>query len=226
VNSVARRERERGELRERILDATRQLLVEGGKEAVTMREVARRVEYSPAALYQHFPDKESLIRALCLADFGAFAALFLALPTHGGPLCQLCRAGFAYLEFARTHPEHYRFMFLTPDAGSAPETEEERSDPAQNAYVFLHALVVRAMEAGVIAPEFDDAHLLAQTVWAQVHGVAALDVCRRGADAWVDFRQFELRAAAVVRSCVLAMARDRELALAAFELVESEVRRG
>ena len=77
MSPLPRREREGNELREKILGVTRSLLVEGGVEAVTMREVARRVEYSPAALYQHFADKEALIHELCLTDYADFAALFL-----------------------------------------------------------------------------------------------------------------------------------------------------
>lgn len=210
---AARRERERNELRDKILAATRTLMVEGGVEAVTMREVARRVEYSPAALYQHFADKEALIADLCRHDFEELAAVMLSLDRDGGPVAVLARMGKAYLDFASDFPEHYRFMFLTPKE-VLPE-EGERDDPARNAYAFLHSLVEEAMADGLIKEEFTDSHEVAQLVWAIVHGTAALAVCRPGADAWVEFRPWEVRARAAVYAGCHAVARSPELADAA-----------
>ncbi|HTR04723.1 MAG TPA: helix-turn-helix domain-containing protein, partial [Thermoanaerobaculia bacterium] len=51
MGTAERRERERHELRGRILDAARELFAEQGYEAVTMRNIADRIEYSPTALY-------------------------------------------------------------------------------------------------------------------------------------------------------------------------------
>ena len=71
-----RREREKQEVRQRILDAARELFVKDGYEAVTMRKVADAIEYSPTALYLHFKDKESLMRELCHGDFLSLARAF------------------------------------------------------------------------------------------------------------------------------------------------------
>ena len=223
MNAATRRDREKADLRDRILAATRTLLVEGGREAVTMREVARLVDYSPAALYQHFPDKETLIHELCLEDFSRLAQLFLHLPTEGGPIAVLCRAGFAYLSFARDFPEHYRFMFMTPSAGSDPDSPEQRDDPAHNAYVFLHGIVETAMTADLLRKDFGDGHVVAQAIWATAHGVAALEVCRRSNDAWVEFRPFEERAVAALRLPVIGFASDPNSALEVFEKVRKEM---
>jgi DNA-binding transcriptional regulator YbjK len=57
----SRRAREKAALRAQILDAARQLFAKEGYEAVTMREVARKIQYTATALYYHFPDKESLL---------------------------------------------------------------------------------------------------------------------------------------------------------------------
>ncbi len=73
MGTKERREREREELRTRILDAARELFAEEGYEAVTMRRIADRIEYSPTAIYFHFRDKEALMRELCDHDFRALA---------------------------------------------------------------------------------------------------------------------------------------------------------
>ena len=62
-----RRTREREQTKSRILDAAREMFVRDGLESVTMREIAKRIEYTPTAIYHHFRDKEDLF----LAVFGA-----------------------------------------------------------------------------------------------------------------------------------------------------------
>ena len=64
-----RRIREKSEVREKILDAARDLFVTYGYDGVTMRKVAARIDYSPTAIYLHFADKESLFREVCHQDF-------------------------------------------------------------------------------------------------------------------------------------------------------------
>ena len=63
-----RRRRDGARLRQKILNAARDLFAAQGYEAVTMREIARKIEYSPTAIYTHFQDKEALINELALAQ--------------------------------------------------------------------------------------------------------------------------------------------------------------
>ena len=65
MGSTERRERAKGRVRGLILDAARALFAVKGYEAVTMRAIAERIEYSPTAIYLHFADKRDLVRALC-----------------------------------------------------------------------------------------------------------------------------------------------------------------
>jgi AcrR family transcriptional regulator len=206
-----RRERERQLLRQRILDAARELFVKRGYEAVTMREIARRIEYSATALYSHFVDKETLVRELCKQDFASFAQSFLAGASSGDPLERFARAGLVYLEFAEHFPEHYRLMFMSELPPANPEAGE-RDDPAQNAYVFVRALVAEAMRGGLLREGIDDVDLVAQTVWAAVHGAAALDLIVPRNEAWLDFRPRRERFAAMLEAVARSVARDPEQA--------------
>ncbi|MDD3530146.1 MAG: helix-turn-helix domain containing protein, partial [Gallionellaceae bacterium] len=52
-----RSDQQRQETRSRILDAARELFVERGIEATTMREIAGRVGCSATAIYLYFRDK-------------------------------------------------------------------------------------------------------------------------------------------------------------------------
>jgi AcrR family transcriptional regulator len=60
---------DREKLRASILDAARMLFVERGIDAVSMREIAKKINYSATTLYHHFADKEALLQAVCDEDF-------------------------------------------------------------------------------------------------------------------------------------------------------------
>src|SRR5262249_6593733 len=114
MGSLERRERVKQELRTRILDAARELFVEHGYEAVTMRKIADKIEYSPTAIYFHFRDKQSLIRELCDEDFATLAQKFQKIARVADPIERLRRIGRAYVAFAIAYPNHYQLMFMTP----------------------------------------------------------------------------------------------------------------
>ena len=56
-----RRDRERQELKQAILEAAREIAAREGWQAVTIRKVADRIEYSPPTIYEHFANKEAIL---------------------------------------------------------------------------------------------------------------------------------------------------------------------
>jgi len=207
-----RRERERLAMREQILDAARELFAERGYEAVTMREIGKRIEYSATALYNHFEDKETLVRELCRRDFRDFAGRFLeAVAGSKSPIESACRAGFVYLGFAEQFPQHYRLMFMTPLPETPPDAGE-REDPRVNAYVFLHQLVQQLMAGGYLRPELTDVDLVSQSIWAILHGAAALDLILDKQEPWLDFKPRRERFLQALRCVLRSHLRDPEAA--------------
>jgi len=205
-----RRERERLAMREQILNAARELFAERGYEAVTMREIGKRIEYSATALYNHFADKEALVRELCRRDFSDFAQRFLsAVVGSKSPVESMCRAGLVYLGFAEQFPQHYRLMFMTPLPEAPPEAGE-REDPRMNAYVFLRQLVDALMVGNYLRKDLDDPDLVAQTIWAMVHGAASLELTIDKQMAWLDFKPRRERFADALRTLTRALLREPE----------------
>jgi len=203
-----RRERERLAMREQILDAARELFAERGYDAVTMREIGKRIEYSATALYNHFADKEALVRELCRRDFSDFAERFLtAVVGSQSAVESTCRAGLVYLSFAEQFPQHYRLMFMTP-LPEAPPEQGEREDPRMNAYVFLRQLVDALLAGNHVRPELKDPDLIAQTIWAMVHGAASLELLIHKQEAWIDFKPRRERFAEALRTLLRAMLRE------------------
>jgi AcrR family transcriptional regulator len=202
-----RRERERLKLRTRILDTARTLFVRDGYEAVTMRKIADRIEYSATALYSHFENKEALIRELCALDFAAFSQIFLKIGQIADPVERLREAGNAYVTFALKHPEQYRLMFMTATPPPVNPDELGRGNPEQDAYAFLKWTAEEALGQGRLRPELKDAELISQTLWAGIHGMVALHITK-GTDEWLTWRPLRARAGAMVDALMHGLVTD------------------
>ncbi|MGC9311857.1 MAG: TetR/AcrR family transcriptional regulator, partial [Sediminispirochaetaceae bacterium] len=69
MGSTERREYEREALRRLILDAASDILINDGIENLTIRRLARRIEYSPRTIYLYYRDKENLLKAIVEEGF-------------------------------------------------------------------------------------------------------------------------------------------------------------
>jgi AcrR family transcriptional regulator len=180
-----RRQRERDEVREKILDAALEFFANEGLEGVNMRALADAIEYSPPVIYAHFRDKDAIIQELCYRQLRELAKKFA---TFGdlAPIERLRRIGYVYADFAIEHPSHFRFMFLT--AHPLPDDDAVgKGDPERNAYAFLKQTVEDVLAAGLFRPEYTDAAEIAQICWASAHGLVALQNIK-GADSWIGWR--------------------------------------
>ena len=204
-----RREREREEVRTKILDAARELFATEGYESVTMRKVAEKIEYSPTAIYLHFADKDALLRELCESDFLSLAKQFQRIAKVDDPLERMRRIGLAYTEFAVEFPNHYRLMFMTPHPPISADAEhlKRRGNPEEDAYAFLVASVAEAIEKKRLLPALKDAELVAQLVWAGVHGVISLQMAKCN-DPWISWRPLKKSAALAVDTLLAGLSRS------------------
>jgi AcrR family transcriptional regulator len=181
-----RRERERTQVREKILDAALDVFSKEGAEGMTMRALADAIEYSPPVLYAHFRDKDAIIQELCYRHLRSLARGFANFASMD-PVERLRHIGYVYADFAIDHPSHFRFLFLTPHPFVGDEEEIGKDDPERNAYAGLKETVKDGLAAGVFRPEYTDADEIAQLCWAGAHGMVALQNIK-GQDGWVDWR--------------------------------------
>jgi len=190
-----RREREREEIRTRILDAARELFASEGVESVTMRRIADRIEYSPTAIYFHFRDKDALLAELCDSDFREFAHGFAEIARILNPVERLRAAGRAYVDFGINNPSHYRVMFMTPKVTS--DITIAKGNPEEDAYAFLKGVVAELMAKGHFRDELTDADLAAQVIWSAMHGLVSLEIAKCK-DEWVEWRPMDARTGQVI----------------------------
>ena len=112
-----RQEREREAVSRAIIDAARDLFVAEGYQNVSIRKIADRIEYSPAAIYSYFPSKDDIFFAL--AEEGFHLLFHAECPAGEPPLKELedpidaLRAAFwHFYQFSRKHPEYFALMFV------------------------------------------------------------------------------------------------------------------
>jgi AcrR family transcriptional regulator len=163
-----RREREREEIRTRILDAARELFDTEGYENVTMRRIAEAIEYSPTTIYNHFEDKDDLVRALCEEDFSRLLQVFREEEPPADPVEWIRRLARAYARFGLELPNHYRFMFMTPHK----KENHGPLSPGDQSFEVLRMAVARAIGEGHFRP--GDVDTVSQVLWSSLHGVIAL----------------------------------------------------
>ncbi len=190
-----RREREKSETRDKILDAARELFVTEGYEGVSMRKVAEKIEYSPTAIYVHFADKNELFHELCREDFARLQEVVAVAEMPTDPIERLRQIGRNYIQFGMRFPNHYVFMFMTPHPPHELHVEDQEivGDPEVDAYALLKWAVEAAIKAGCFREEVQDAELVSQTLWASVHGVISLNIAKCK-DPWVEWRPLQDRA--------------------------------
>lgn len=158
-----RRERDRADARTAILLAARELAREEGWNALTMRRLADRIDYSANYAYRYFAGREEIL--LALARDG-FARILVSMQEASGdlrPRDGLRRAGHAYLDFALAEPDLYQLMY---GLGGVHVPTADTFNEGQQLGDLLAALLA---QAGV-----DDADRKVIRLWATAHGLVAL----------------------------------------------------
>ncbi|NOT43854.1 MAG: TetR/AcrR family transcriptional regulator [Acidobacteria bacterium] len=173
-----RQERDRQAVRTAILDAARDLFVAEGYRNVSMRKVAERVEYSPAALYGYFPNKDAIFFALAEEGFRLLAAAERAATTAQADPCERLRLALrAFSDFAHRHPQYFELMFLDRSVPSLDQ-DPQRFAFFRDTTARAEACIRACIEDGRFSQDLDPAAAL-RILWAAVLGAATAGLGRR-----------------------------------------------
>lgn len=169
-----RKSRDGDGLREKILDAARELFVEKGYENVSMRKVAEKIAYSPTTIYLYFRDKADLFNCLCEEMYARLAEIPASLPeANGDPIEFLRKVLLTYVNMGLTYPNQYRVAFLL--SSNNEMTAEDYLPPkseALHAYNAFRCAVSECVKQGRFRDVDVDA--ACQVLWSAVHGLTSL----------------------------------------------------
>lgn len=150
----------------RLLEVASQVISTAGPAALTVRDVARAAGTSPSAVYALFGSRDALLAEVAEEGFRRFAAHLAAVPTTNDPGADLLALGLAYRASALADPHFYRVMFERTPA--EPVAAADRAT-----FAVLRDAVGRLLGARGIDRDADEPAL---GLWAQVHGLVALEL--------------------------------------------------
>jgi AcrR family transcriptional regulator len=177
VGRVARQQQAHEATKRAILDAALDLFVTHGYAQVSMRNIAVRVEYSPAAIYSYFPSKDDIFLALAEEGFRVLGAAHLAHPTTENPLDDLAAAAWQLYEFSKEHPQYFALVFLDRNVPRIGR-ESERCAFMTSIKDALIARVQRCIDQQLFQPSVRPKVVL-RVLMASVLGIAAMRLSER-----------------------------------------------
>ncbi len=172
MTSANRRAKAKENLRRAILDAARELFATRDYQAVTLRKIAEKIEYSPTAIYLHFKDKHEILLQLIEEGFQLLIDMLATADSIEDPIERLRAGGHIYLQFAQEQPHYYGLMFQLQDSQICEELIP-RCINGPRAFDFVVHAVVQGMEQGKIDSSFP-VTAVAHAVLASMHGVASM----------------------------------------------------
>jgi AcrR family transcriptional regulator len=198
MGTKERREREKKNLRQGILDAARQLFLRNGYENVSMRQIAKKIEYSPTTIYLYFKNKSELFHSLCEEAFAKlekeldgivkldgdparFAGKGMEASTD--PVWCLRKGAEAYIRFGLHYPHHYWLLFLTPHPEDKDPEFQFKGSAGERSFRYLLEIISQGIEQGKFLKS--DPTMLAQASWAVMHGITSLLITQMDFP-WVD----------------------------------------
>jgi AcrR family transcriptional regulator len=162
-----------GDLRNALITEGLALLEQWGQASFSLRDLARRVGVSAAALYTHFADKDALLAAIATAGFTHLAAAIqAALRADEGEAEQFLRMGWAYVSFGISHPALYKLMFASEELAAKHGDFPELQEAGAAAFGLLTDKLAQMQRSGSLRAGDPQADGLA--VWAHVHGLTSL----------------------------------------------------
>ena len=172
--SRQRREHEKQEVRQAILDAAGALFLEHGYAGFSLRQVAEQIGYSATTIYLYFSDKDDLLFTLADEGFRRFGAqLTEAASRMADPIDRIRVLAHTYVAFGLDNPTYYQLMFMQRGdflLACRPGDERPRIDTLR----ILQQAIEDAISAGLLRG--GSARVYADALWALAHGSVALHI--------------------------------------------------
>lgn len=170
-----RKERHKEDIKKRILEAAKELFLEKGFEATSMRNIAEKVEFSPTALYLYFKEKNNIIYALHQEGFRMLASKFQVLAMVSDPMERLKAMGRIYMQFAMENSDFYELMFIMKEPLQYLEScPDEDWQEGEKVYHALYNTILDCQKKGLFANI--EAHGLSLMIWSTMHGLCTMKI--------------------------------------------------
>ena len=166
-----RKEREKQEMRRKILDAAFEMFVEVEYERTSIRAIAEKIPSTAPPPSTSIKDKDELLYDVQREAFDLLAKSFAPLAEIRHPFERLRALGLTYLDFAFSNPQYYGLMFILTARMNVVK-ENMLWENGCDAYEFLLTTVPTASKKSASAtPTPTSAHY---EPGSMVHGLASV----------------------------------------------------
>ncbi|MCU0448183.1 MAG: TetR/AcrR family transcriptional regulator, partial [Microscillaceae bacterium] len=145
-----RKEREKQEMRERILEVAKQMFLKDGYDKTSIRNIADKIEYSPGTIYQYFEDKDEIFFIIHQQGFDQLFAMMAQVNEIPNPLERLKTLGKVYMQFAIENPELYDLMFIMRAPMNNLLEKKKEWERGFASFDFLESIVKECIEQKMI----------------------------------------------------------------------------
>lgn len=164
-----------GDLKQALLNETARILREEGESALSLRRLAAKLNVSRTAPYNHFKNKESLLRAVAEEGFVRFNRAMEGVRDRNrkrdGQVMTRALVK-AYVDFARNNREYYDLMYS--EASWRPgNSEGSLATVARGTLRSDIDRLKRGQEQGRISKDVDVVQY-ARIYWGTLHGISRL----------------------------------------------------
>ena len=138
-----RKEREKQQRKNDIIDAAENVFFSKGMENATVDEVAEAAELSKGTLYLYFKSKEEIYLAICMRSLEIMSEIFeKAVKKNMNGLEKLIAIGKAYYKFHREYPDyHNALMYWESNAFDLEKQDSLAWDCDKKGHKGLHILI-------------------------------------------------------------------------------------
>lgn len=193
-----------GNLKQALIEAGQQILIEKGINGLSLRETAKAAGVSHTAPYRHFTDKEALLAAIAESGFDSLAeALLNTIEQHpDDPKEQLAEATATYVKLAVTRLEMHQLMFGDGfDDEAMSETMLEKKQQTFNA---LSKIIENGQKKNIFKKT--ETLELVIAAWSMMHGYTMLLTTGQLSESVTSLMQIEKLARSVATYLVDGMA--------------------
>lgn len=169
----ARRTRTSQAKREAVLEAAREVFAESGLEGASLRSVASRAGYTPAALYFHFDSKEAIYAELLSASLSALGEAVSKAAQGSSGADRMKKAAMAFFDYYASSPQDLDLGFYLFRGGMKPAGLGRERDIMLNHALeqSLRPIAEAALELGADA---ERANILMVEMFAHAAGLLLL----------------------------------------------------
>lgn len=169
-----RRDKEKLELKNKIISAAEELFADAGYQNISMRKIANKIEYSLPTIYQFFDKKADILFYIYKKNNGKLLDLFMEISEgENASIEKLKDMSRTYINFAVENPHYYELAYMSNAVRYEKDLAyHEPQSPGFKAYEIILSTIIKCKEEGYFQDK--EVEVIGQCLWAGIHGLSSL----------------------------------------------------